>query len=191
MAWYFIFFLVSGFCAILYELVWLRLAMAQFSVATAFVSIVLSVFMLGLGFGSWRAGRYLEERGARPGVRGLRLYALAELLIGVSALLVPHELVWGRALMERLAAAVPLSTTGYYARAGVLMALTLAPWCACMGATFPFAMAAIKDRFPRESPRSFNYLYLANISGAVLGSFVPLLFIEAWGFHGGLDRKSV
>jgi hypothetical protein len=127
MAWYFTFFLVSGFCAILYELVWLRLAMAQFSVATAFVSIVLSVFMLGLGFGSWRAGRYLEERGARPGVRGLRLYALAELLIGVSALLVPRELVWGRALMEKLAAAFPLSTTGYYAVAGLLMALTLAP----------------------------------------------------------------
>ena len=182
MAWYFVFFLVSGFCAILYELVWLRLAMAQFSVATAFVSIVLSVFMLGLGFGSWRAGRYVEGRR----MRWLRLYALAELLIGISALLVPHELAWGRALMERLAAAVPLSTTGYYAVAGVLMAMTLAPWCACMGATFPFAMAAIKERFPRESPRSFSYLYLANISGAVLGSFVPLLFIEVWGFHGAL-----
>ena len=186
MAWYFIFFLVSGFCAILYELVWLRLAMAQFSVATAFVSIVLSVFMLGLGFGSWRAGRYLEERGARPGVRGLRLYALAELLIGVSALLVPRELVWGRALMEKLATAFPLSTTGYYAVAGIVMALTLAPWCACMGATFPFAMSAIKERFPRESPRSFSYLYLANISGAVLGSFIPLFFIEEWGFLGTL-----
>jgi spermidine synthase len=182
MAWYFFFFLVSGFCAILYELVWLRLAMAQFSVATAFVSIVLSVFMLGLGFGSWRAGRYVEGRR----IRGLRLYALAELLIGISALLVPRELAWGRALMERLAAAVPLSTSGYYAVAGVLMALTLAPWCACMGATFPFAMAAIKERFPGESPRSFSYLYLANISGAVLGSFVPLLFIEVWGFHGAL-----
>jgi spermidine synthase/MFS family permease len=185
MTWYFLFFLVSGFCAILYELVWLRLAMAQFSVATAFVSIVLSVFMLGLGFGSWRAGRYVEERGARS-VRGLRLYALAELLIGISALLVPRELAWGRALMEKLAAALPLSTTEYYAATGVLMALTLAPWCACMGATFPFAMSAIRERFPRESPRSFSYLYLANVSGAVLGSIIPLLFIELWGFLGAL-----
>jgi predicted membrane-bound spermidine synthase len=186
MPFYFAFFLVSGFCAILYELVWLRLAMAQFSVATAFVSIVLSVFMLGLGFGSWRAGRYVEERGARPGLRGLRLYALAELLIGISALLVPRELALGRAFMEKLAATFPLSNAGYYAVVGILMALTLAPWCAAMGATFPFAMQAIKERYPRESPRSFSYLYLANIGGAVFGSVVPLLFIEKWGFLGTL-----
>jgi spermidine synthase len=47
-------------------------------------------------------------------------------------------------------------------------------------------MSAIKERFPRESSRSFSYLYLANISGAVLGSFIPLLFIEEWGFLGTL-----
>jgi hypothetical protein len=30
LAWYFSFFFVSGFCSILYELIWLRLAMAQY-----------------------------------------------------------------------------------------------------------------------------------------------------------------
>ena len=47
MRWYFGFFLVSGFCSILYELIWLRLAMAQFTVTTALVSIVLSAFTMG------------------------------------------------------------------------------------------------------------------------------------------------
>ena len=56
-SWYFAFFFVSGFCSILYELIWLRLAMAQFGVTTALVSIVLSSFMAGLGIGSWAAGR--------------------------------------------------------------------------------------------------------------------------------------
>ena len=56
MFWFFTFFFVSGFCSILYELVWLRLAMAEFGVTTALVSIVLSVFMGGLGAGSWIAG---------------------------------------------------------------------------------------------------------------------------------------
>ena len=32
---YFVFFFISGFCSILYELVWLRLAMASFGVTTA------------------------------------------------------------------------------------------------------------------------------------------------------------
>ena len=53
MLWYFVFFFISGFCSVLYELVWLRLTMAQFGVTTAMVSIVLSVFMAGLGLGSW------------------------------------------------------------------------------------------------------------------------------------------
>lgn len=59
---YFGFFLVSGFCSILYELVWLRLAMAEFAVTTALVSIVLSAFMIGLGLGSFGAGRYVRKQ---------------------------------------------------------------------------------------------------------------------------------
>lgn len=46
MQWYFCFFLVSGFCSILYEIVWLRISMAQFGVTTAMVSLVLSAFMV-------------------------------------------------------------------------------------------------------------------------------------------------
>ena len=61
MNWFFIFFFISGFCSVLYELVWLRLAMAQFGVTTAMVSIVLSVFMAGLGLGSWASGRWLRQ----------------------------------------------------------------------------------------------------------------------------------
>src|SRR5271157_3274375 len=41
MGWFFFFFFISGFCSILYEIVWLRLAMAQFGVTSALVSIVL------------------------------------------------------------------------------------------------------------------------------------------------------
>jgi len=43
--WYFAFFFISGFCSILYELIWLRLAMAEFGVTTAMVSIVISSFI--------------------------------------------------------------------------------------------------------------------------------------------------
>ena len=185
MRWFFGFFFVSGFCSILYELVWLRTAMAQFSVTTALVSIVLSAFMIGLGFGSWGAGRYIRRRGL-AGVSGLRLYALVELLIGVSALAVTRELALGRVLLERLDSGDPLSLSAYYILAGLWIGLTLIPWCACMGATFPFAMAAIRERCSGESERSFSYLYLANVLGAVTGAVVPLLLIEERGFRGTL-----
>ena len=45
----------SGFCGLLYQVVWLRLAFAAFGVITPVLSIVLSVFMFGLSLGSWRA----------------------------------------------------------------------------------------------------------------------------------------
>jgi spermidine synthase len=186
MRWYFGFFLVSGFCSILYELVWLRLAMAQFAVTTALVSIVLSAFMIGLGLGSWGAGRYIRHRKTGLRIPALRLYALTELLIGVSAILVPYELVWGRVLLEKLDAATPLPSAAYYVAAGSWIGLTLVPWCACMGATFPFAMAAIRESVKGESFRSFSYLYLANVLGAVAGAAIPLLLIESLGFKGTL-----
>src|SRR5580693_5367 len=95
MRWFFGFFFVSGFCSLLYELVWLRLAMAQFAVTTALVSIVLSVFMIGLGLGSWGAGHYIRTRPLHSALPSLRLYALAEFLIGVSSFIVSWELGWG------------------------------------------------------------------------------------------------
>jgi spermidine synthase len=187
--WFFGFFFVSGFCSILYELVWLRLAIAQFAVTIALVSIVLSAFMIGLGIGSWGAGWYVRRRTMR--LPSLRLYALVELLIGVSALVVSGELAQGRAFLERLDATHPISLPSYYILAGCWIGLTLVPWCACMGATFPFAMAAIRERFSAKSERSFSYLYLANVLGAVLGAVVPLLIIEKLGFQGTLHVGAV
>ena len=191
MSWYFGFFLVSGFCSILYELVWLRLAMAQFAVTTALISIVLSAFMIGLGFGSWAAGHYLRTGRVPRSLSPLRLYASTELLIGISAILVPYELSWGRSLLQKIDAANALSPAAYYVAAGTAIGLTLVPWCACMGATFPFAMAAIKEKFSGESTRSFSYLYLANVLGAVMGAAIPLLLIEEFGFKGTLRAGSI
>jgi spermidine synthase len=135
----------------------------------------------GLGLGSFLAGRYVRSRTDR--LPSLRLYALVELLIGVSALAVPRELAFGRAFLERLDAGHPLSLSLYYILAGLWIGITLVPWCACMGATFPFAMAAIRESGSAASPRSFSYLYLANVLGAVAGTAIPLLLIERRGFQ--------
>lgn len=179
----FVFFMVSGFCSILYELVWLRQSMADFGVTTALVSIVLSTFMAGLGLGSWGSGYLIRKYGGQLRVPALRIYAATEFLIGISAMLVPLELSWGRTLLEHSSLSSSLS---YYFVSGIWVAISLVPWCACMGATIPIAMLSIKRTDAEETPRSFSYLYLANVLGAVTGSIVPLLFIELYGFHGAL-----
>ena len=183
MPWYFVFFLISGFCSVLYELVWLRLSMAQFGVNTAMVSIVLSVFMAGLGLGSWASGRLIRSRGERVAPFALRIYALLELLIGVAGILVPLELRFGHALLERLG---DFSSPLYYVASGTCVVVTLLPWCVLMGATIPVAMLAIGRMYPQETGRSFSFLYMANVAGAVAGTRVPLYLIELFGFQGTL-----
>src|SRR5580658_11193224 len=183
--WYFSFFFISGFCSILYELIWLRLAMAEFGVTTAMVSIVLSSFMAGLGIGSWAAGHLVRKYARRLTSPPLHLYAMAELFIGCSAVVVPLELLLGRLVLEHVGNSLSLSSTGYYIAAGIWLACTLVPWCACMGATIPLGMFAIRsdsDNKNIESRRSFSFLYLANVLGAVAGALIPLLFIEVFGF---------
>ncbi|HUO17246.1 MAG TPA: fused MFS/spermidine synthase [Verrucomicrobiae bacterium] len=183
MPWYFIFFLISGFCSVLYELVWLRLCMAQFGVTTAMVSIVLSVFMAGLGVGSWGSGRAIRRWGEKTGSHALRVYALIEFLTGIGGVVVPVELSLGHGLLERLGDS---SSPLYYVASGSCVFLTLIPWCVLMGATIPVAMLALGTHYPRETAHSFSFLYMANVAGAVAGTRVPLYLIELLGFHGTL-----
>jgi spermidine synthase len=197
LSWYFGFFFVSGFCSILYELIWLRLAMAEFGVTTAMVSIVLSSFMAGLGLGSWVAGSLVRKHGRRINFPPLQLYAAVEMLIGCSAVVVPLELLAGRFVQEHVGRSLSLSSAGYYVAAGLWLAATLIPWCACMGATIPLGMFAIRsDERPESrqsfstrsfSRRSFSFLYLANVLGAVAGTLIPLFLIEIWGFNRALQ----
>src|SRR5262245_23848488 len=182
MAWFFAFFFVSGFCSLVYQVIWLRLAMAAFGVTTPFVSIVLSVFMAGLALGSWgvgRLGRRLERAEPRwP----LRLYALVEIVIGLSALTVPGALAWGRSILAA-GRGVAWDSATYYLASGVWVTLALLPFCVAMGTTFPLAMAAIRRERLAGSDRSFSYLYLANVLGATSGTVISaFVLVEIFGF---------
>lgn len=178
---FFAFFLISGFCSLLYEVIWLRLAMAQFGVTITMTSTVISVFMAGLGVGSWISGKITKRsEGKFP---RLRAYALVEFLIGIGSLVVPYEFALGRRLLE---AAGMSSSFGYYVIAGVWLGGALLPWCVCMGATFPVAMWAIREYEIDDRSRSFSYLYVANVLGALGGTVLPLFLIELLGFRNTL-----
>ena len=185
--WYFGFFIVSGFCGLVYEVVWLRLAMASFGVTTALVSIVISMFMAGLGLGSWGAGVLTRRILAADGARALRFYSIAELLVGISSLAVPFQLKLGRLLLQHMGSFGAWQTSRYYLLAGLWIAITLVPWCTCMGSTFPLLMAVIRQTARATSQRSFSYLYVANVLGALLGTLASaFVLIELLGFQGTL-----
>ncbi|MEW6074470.1 MAG: fused MFS/spermidine synthase [Planctomycetota bacterium] len=184
MRWFFGFFLVSGFASLVYQVVWLRLAMASFGVTTPLIALIVSLFMAGLGVGSWAAGRWAKRCEKAPAARMLRLYGLAEFLIGVSALAVPALFALGRRAVQELARGEELGSGTYYAYSGLVLAISLLPWTLCMGATYPLAMSAIRKCRAEESPRSFSFLYLANVLGALLGTLVSaFVLIELLGFR--------
>ena len=184
MGWYFAFFIVSGFCSLIYEVVWLRLAMASFGVTTPLISIVLSVFMAGLALGNWGGGRLARRLEAGSAAVPLRLYAGAELLIGFSGLAVPRQLDWGAALLAIAGQGVDWNSASYYLASGAWITLTLLPYAVCMGTTFPLAMAAMRREHGDGARRSFSYLYLANVLGAAAGTLTAgFVLIELLGFR--------
>jgi len=179
--WFFAFFVVSGFCALLCQVVWLRLAMARFGVTAAMVAIVLSVFMTGLAVGNALGGRIVER--LRASARTvLLLYAACELMIAASSRLVPLALAAGQA---RLVGA-HWGSAAYHLASGAWVTLALQPFCVAMGATLPLALAAIGPRV-RGGRSSVGHLYAANVLGAALGTLATaLVLIELRGLQGTL-----
>src|SRR5947208_6044961 len=82
-------FFCSGISGLFYQVLWLRILSLVFGVTIFAVSTVLASFMAGLAVGSFGAGK-LADRLRNP----LAAYGVAELLIGLTALVTP-ELILG------------------------------------------------------------------------------------------------
>ncbi len=157
--------------------------MARFGVTTPLTSIVLSIFMAGLGVGSIIGGRLAR----RFETSALFLYGLVELFIGVGGLVVPAQLGAAYDWLRHGDQSVSWGSGSYHLISGTLVALVLLPWCTAMGATYPLAMSAIRHIVPDRSRTSFSFLYLANVLGAILGTLTPaFVLIELIGFRGTL-----
>jgi spermidine synthase len=173
-------FLASGFCGLLYQVVWLRLAFAAFGVITPVLSIVLSVFMLGLAVGSWAGGRWIDALTLRSGRSAAWYYAGTEFIIGIGGLLVPSIFSAGQAA---LLPAGGMDSTHYLLLSALVLGISILPWCVLMGFTYPFMMKFIRE-VDEGNRTGFSYLYLANVIGAMLGAIATAaVLIEVLGLR--------
>ena len=172
----FLLFVASGFCGLLYQVVWMRLAFAAFGVITPVLSVVIAVFLAGLAAGSWAGGRWAEAGSRRLGIPALGLYGLAEILIGAGGLAVPAIFAAGERGLLSFGAMDSLS---YLAGSAGILAVSILPWCVCMGMTFPLMMAHLRGAAPAQ-PNSFSYLYLANVIGGMLGILLTAAVLIEW-----------
>ncbi len=156
------------------------MAFASFGIITPVLSVVISVFMLGLSVGAWMGGRLIAGLVGKTGLSAILFYAFAELLIGFGAFAVPKLFAIGE---HFLLAAGQTDSVGYLFFSALVLAASILPWCVCLGATFPLMMAYIREREYQNST-SFSYLYLANVLGAMCGTILTaLVLIELLGFR--------
>ena len=176
----FLVFFISGFCSLVYQVVWTRMAFASFGIITPVLSVVLSVFMLGLSVGSWTGGRFISSWAVKTRISPAFFYAAAELLIGLGAFVVPKLFAAG---VRILLSSGEANSIRYLVFSALVLAISILPWCIFMGTTFPFMMAFVRER-DRESSKSFSYLYLANVLGAMGGTFLAaIVLVELLGFR--------
>jgi predicted membrane-bound spermidine synthase len=181
-------FFISGFCGLLYQVIWTRLAFASFGIITPVLSVIISVFMLGLALGSWAGGRWIEPLTQKTRRSALFFYGQAELFIGLGAFAVPALFMFGNRL---LLTSGEMGSVRYLFLSALMLSLAILPWCFLMGTTFPLMLSYIKGQ-GESVATTFSYLYVPNVLGAMTGTLLTaFLFVELLGFHATLRVAAV
>jgi spermidine synthase len=166
----------SGFCALVYQVVWMRELRLVFGASTPASAAVLSVFVGGLGLGGLLLGRRAD---AHP--RPLALYSHLELLIAISAAFTPVLLWLVRTAYVAAGGTLALGLVAGTAIRLLLAALVLALPTFLMGGTLPAAARAIEST-TEHGRRRLALLYGVNTLGSVAGAFVAtFVMIELFG----------
>jgi spermidine synthase len=198
----YVLFFFSGVSGLVYQVVWVRVFGNVFGNTVYTASLVVAVFMLGLGVGSYMAGAWADRRyAAHPGRSVsitptsidrssinplsdppanlfLRMYAYFELAIGAAALFVslvlPH--------FDRFSALVSWYSrepSGWYVLslvsylARVAIAVALiAPITILMGGTLTLLIRHLVRREVDVGGRRIAALYGINTAGAALGALL-------------------
>src|SRR5438105_12712988 len=85
----FLLFFISGFSSLVYQVVWTRMAFASFGIIAPVLSVVISVFMLGLSLGAWLGGRFIKRLTTKTQSSAIVFYMLTKIVIGLGAFAVP------------------------------------------------------------------------------------------------------
>src|SRR3972149_3780344 len=159
-------FIGSGCAALIYEVVWFQLLGLVIGSSAISLGIILGTFMGGMFLGSLMISRFTS-----PNRHPLRVYALLELGIGISGVLV----LVGVPLISRLYLSWAGEGIPGLLLRGVVTALFLLPPAFLMGATLPAV-----SRWLQMSPRGVSWMgffYGGNIAGAVIGSLFAGFFL--------------
>ena len=163
---------ISGACALAAEVLWTRLLALMLGATTYAFSLILAVFLLGLGGGSG-LGSVIARRTGRPG------WAL-----GICQGILTFCLAWAAFMLCRSLPYWPvnpaLSSSLWFTFQLDLLrcAWALLPPAFLWGASFPLALATAAGA--GDPAGAVGRVYAANTLGAILGAVVGGVFLMSW-----------
>lgn len=165
-------FFSSGFCSLVYEVVWAKTLHKIVGSSLHAVTLVMAAFMCGLAVGSLCGGRLTRSQAGN----GLRTYAYLEAGIGCFALVSPWVYDQLTPVYVGLHHLFGASASVTHALRFVLCFLALIVPAAMMGATLPVVAHDLERRTP-GLVRNLGFLYGFNTLGAMLGCFAAGFFL--------------
>ncbi len=174
---YFLFF-CSGLSGLIYQVAWVREFGNVFGNTVYSASLVVAVFMLGLGVGSYASGVWADRRYVTQPESLLRVYGWAELAIALLgagiALLLPHlgQISAMVSSYSRDASGWYVLSTSSYLLRGAIAIVLLTPMTIVMGGTLTLLIRHLVRKDFEIGARRTAVIYGVNTAGAALGCFL-------------------
>ena len=163
-------YLVSGAASLAYEILWTRMLSLQFGVSIFGVVVTVAAFMAGLGAGSFVGTRW-SQKTQHP----LRLFAILELCVAGTALVIPAIFQSMDAPLTEFASGSTYTEWLVLQIMVVMIVLTMP--ALAMGAGFPMIMTAIQN-----TKVTLGGIYGINAIGGAVGALLPLWLLPALGW---------
>jgi spermidine synthase len=164
---------LSGFCALAAQVIWTRILSLLLGASTYTFSLILAVFLVGLGIGS-SLGSILAKNVVRP-----------RTALGWCQMLNVGAMAWSAYMLMESLPYWPINTSisssiWYNFQLDLARAFwAVLPGPILWGASFPLALAGVARR--GEDPgRLVGGVYAANTVGAIAGSIVSSLILVYW-----------
>ena len=168
---------LSGFTALAAEVIWTRILSLVFGATVYTFSLILAVFLFGLGIGSG-IGSVMARDLSRPRVA-----------LGWCQMLLCAAMAWAAYMLTQSLAYWPVNPSistvlpnwqWYNFQLDIVRCLwVVLPSAILWGASFPLALAAIASR-GQDPARLVGGVYAANTVGAILGSLLASMLLVAW-----------
>ena len=164
---------LSGLTALACEVIWTRILSLLYGATVYTFSLILAVFLLGLGIGS-TLGSALSHQMKRPRVALAWCQVLLCAAMAWAAYMLTESIPWWP--VDPSIASTPVFTLQLDLVRTLWVVL---PAAILWGASFPLALASVASR-GQDPARLVGGVYAANTVGAIVGSLGASLLLVAW-----------